>query len=647
LAFLLFKKGGGMNQEQRKYLSLLAEKFPTRQAVCTEIINLAAIMNLPKGTEHFMSDIHGEYEAFLHIMNNCSGVIREKIEMIFADVLNDTEKRALRTLIYYPKEALQRLHSEGRISPKWYRETLRHMIEIARVLSSKYTRSKVRKAMPKEFGYIIDELLHALPDEDGNQLAYHERILDTIVGIQNGDEFIIALAALIKRLAVDHLHIVGDLFDRGADADKIIELLLDYPSLDIQWGNHDVLWMGAAAGNEACIANVVRNNVRYNNIRILESGYGISLRRLQLFAEKTYEGTPAKAMVKAINVIMFKAEGELILRHPEFEMQDRLLLDKVDAEKGTVTIDGVEYAMNTMEFPTVDWSDPYRMTPEEREVMDDLKRSFCQSPQLRRHIEFLYAVGSVYLKMNDNLLFHGCVPLTEDGQMEEVNFFGQFLRGKSYFEFCEKAARLAYNTGEARYVDFMFYLWGGPKSPMCGRVVKTFERSYLDDKASWKEPQDPYYLFLDSEATSRMILREFGLKSDLSHIINGHTPVHASAGENPIKAGGKLIVIDGGFSRAYHKTTGIAGYTLIYNSHGMRIKSHMPFESVERVISENLDIESRANQFEIEPYRVMVGDTDIGKRLAAQIEDLNELLTAYRDGSILERVEREIRDPRA
>ena len=628
-----------MNQEQRKYLSLLAEKFPTRQAVCTEIINLAAIMNLPKGTEHFMSDIHGEYDAFLHIMNNCSGVIREKIEMIFADVLNDTEKRALRTLIYYPKEALQRLHDEGKISPKWYRETLRRMIEIARVLSSKYTRSKVRKAMPKEFGYIIDELLHALPDEDGNQLAYHERILDTIVGIQNGDEFIIALAALIKRLAVDHLHIVGDLFDRGADADKIIELLLDYPSLDIQWGNHDVLWMGAAAGNEACIANVVRNNVRYNNIRILESGYGISLRRLQLFAEKTYEGTPAKAMVKAINVMMFKAEGELILRHPEFEMQDRLLLDKVDAEKGTVTIDGVEYAMNTMEFPTVDWSDPYRMTPEEREVMDDLKRSFCQSPQLRRHIEFLYAVGSVYLKMNDNLLFHGCVPLTEDGQMEEVNFFGQFLRGKSYFEFCEKAARLAYNTGEARYVDFMFYLWGGPKSPMCGRVVKTFERSYLDDKASWKEPQDPYYLFLDSEATSRMILREFGLKSDLSHIINGHTPVHASAGENPIKAGGKLIVIDGGFSRAYHKTTGIAGYTLIYNSHGMRIKSHMPFESVERVISENLDIESRANQFEIEPYRVMVGDTDIGKRLAAQIEDLNELLTAYRDGSILERVE--------
>ena len=628
-----------MNHDQRKYLSLLAEKFPTRQAVCTEIINLAAIMNLPKGTEHFMSDIHGEYEAFLHIMNNCSGVIREKIELLFADSLSDTEQRDLRTLIYYPKEKLRCLHSEGKISPQWYRKVLRQMIEIARLLSSKYTRSKVRKAMPREFGYIIDELLHALPDEDGNQLAYHERILDTIVGIQNGDEFIIALSALIKRLAVDHLHIVGDLFDRGADADKIIELLMDYHSLDIQWGNHDVLWMGAAAGNEACIANVVRNNVRYNNIRILESGYGVSLRPLQLFAEKYYEGTPAKAMVKAINVMMFKAEGELIRRHPEFEMQDRLLLDKVNPEKGTVTIDGTEYTMNTMEFPTVDWSDPYRMTPEEREVMDDLKRSFCESPQLHRHIEFLYAVGGVYLKMNDNLLFHGCVPLNEDGQMAEVNFFGQFMRGKSYFEFCEKAARLAFNTGEARYVDFMFYLWGGPKSPMCGRVVKTFERSYLDDKSSWKEPQDPYYLYLDSEATSRMILREFGLKSDLSHIINGHTPVHVSDGEIPIKAGGKLIVIDGGFSRAYHKTTGIAGYTLIYNSHGMRIKSHMPFESVERVLSENIDIESRANQFEIEPYRVMVGDSDIGKRLAAQIEDLNELLTAYRDGVIPEGVE--------
>ncbi len=629
-----------MDQSQIKYLTLLSEKFPTRQTVCTEIINLAAIMNLPKGTEHFMSDIHGEYEAFLHIMNNCSGVIREKIEMIFGERLSEAEQRALRTLIYYPKEKLRVLRAEGKLSPKWYRETLREMIEIARLLSSKYTRSKVRKAMPREFGYIIDELLHAQPDEDNNRLAYHERILDTIIGIQNGDEFIMALSALIKRLAVDHLHIVGDVFDRGADADKIIELLMDYHSLDFQWGNHDILWMGAACGSDACIANVIRNNVRYNNIRILESGYGIPLRKLQLFAEKHYEGTPAKAMVKAINVILMKVEAQTILRHPEFEMEDRLLLDKVDCSRGTVRIGEQEHPMNTMEFPTVDWEHPYQLTEEESEIMADFRTSFRGSARLRRHIEFLYSVGSIYLKMNDNLLFHGCVPLNEEGEMDEMNFFGQFHRGKAYFDCCERVARQAYHTGEQRHLDFMWYLWGGPKSPMCGRVVKTFERTYLDDRATWKEPQDPYYLYLDSEKTSRMILRDFGLKSDLSHIINGHTPVHASAGENPIKADGKLIVIDGGFSEAYHKTTGIAGYTLIYNSHGMRIKAHAPFESVERVISENLDIESRADQFEIEPYRVMVGDTDIGKNIAQQIEDLNALLDAYRDGSIPEGVEK-------
>lgn len=629
-----------MDQSQIKYLTLLSEKFPTRQTVCTEIINLAAIMNLPKGTEHFMSDIHGEYEAFLHIMNNCSGVIREKIEMIFGERLSEAEQRALRTLIYYPKEKLRVLRAEGKLSPKWYRETLREMIEIARLLSSKYTRSKVRKAMPREFGYIIDELLHAQPDEDNNRQAYHERILDTIIGIQNGDEFIIALSALIKRLAVDHLHIVGDVFDRGADADKIIELLMDYHSLDFQWGNHDILWMGAACGSDACIANVIRNNVRYNNIRILESGYGIPLRKLQLFAEKHYEGTPAKAMVKAINVILMKVEAQTILRHPEFEMEDRLLLDKVDCSRGTVRIGEQEHPMNTMEFPTVDWEHPYQLTEEESEIMADFRTSFRGSARLRRHIEFLYSVGSIYLKMNDNLLFHGCVPLNKEGEMDEMNFFGQFHRGKAYFDCCERVARQAYHTGEQRHLDFMWYLWGGPKSPMCGRVVKTFERTYLDDRATWKEPQDPYYLYLDSEKTSRMILRDFGLKSDLSHIINGHTPVHASAGENPIKADGKLIVIDGGFSEAYHKTTGIAGYTLIYNSHGMRIKAHAPFESVERVISENLDIESRADQFEIEPYRVMVGDTDIGKNIAQQIEDLNALLDAYRDGSIPEGVEK-------
>ena len=624
--------------EDNKYLRLLAEKFPTRQSVCTEIINLAAIMNLPKGTEHFMSDIHGEYEAFLHIMNNCSGVIREKIEMIFGDTMTPEEQRELRTLIYYPKEKLRLIHKEGKVSPKWYRQTLREMIEIARVVSSKYTRSKVRKAMPKEFGYIIDELLHALPDEDDNQLLYHEKILDTIVGIQDGDAFIIALSDLIKRLAVDHLHIVGDLFDRGADADKIIDLLMDYHSLDIQWGNHDILWMGAACGNDACIANVIRNNVRYHNIRILESGYGISLRPLQLFAEKYYTGTPHEVMVKAINMLVTKTEGLCIKRHPEYEMNERLLMYNVDREKFTIRIGDKEYPLNTTEFPTVDWDDPYRLTEEEEEVMENLRTSFRSSERMKKHIEFLYSVGSIYLEMNDNLLFHGCVPLTEDGQMEEMNFFGKFHRGKDYFESCERAARLAYLSRSEQHLDFMWYLWGGLKSPVCGRLVKTFERTYIDDKSTWKEPQDPYYKFLDSEATSRMILRDFGLKSDLSHIINGHTPVHASEGENPIKAGGKLIVIDGGFSRAYHKTTGIAGYTLIYNSHGMRIKSHAPFESVKKVLTENVDIESKADQFELEPYRVMVGDTDAGKNIAQQIEDLKQLLDAYREGVIAEGV---------
>ena len=377
-----------MNQEQRKYLMLLSEKFPTRQAVCTEIINLAAIMNLPKGTEHFMSDIHGEYEAFLHIMNNCSGVIREKIEMIFEGKLSPPEQRDLRTLIYYPKEKLKLLHEEGRVTPKWYRETLREMIQIARVVSSKYTRSKVRKAMPKDFGYIIDELLHALPDEDDNQLAYHERILDTIVGIQNGDEFIVAVSALIKRLAVDHLHIVGDLFDRGPDADKIVDLLMKYHTLDIQWGNHDILWMGAACGSDPCIANVIRNNVRYNNIRILESGYGIPLRKLQLFAEKYYNGTPAKAMVKAINVIVMKTEGQIIRRHPEYGMDDRLLLHKIDMEKAAVRIGDREIPVNTTEFPTVDWADPYQLTEEEAEVMDDFRSSFRESARLKSTLIF-------------------------------------------------------------------------------------------------------------------------------------------------------------------------------------------------------------------------------------------------------------------
>ena len=619
-----------------KYLKLLSEKYPNRQSVCTEIINLAAIMNLPKGTEHFMSDIHGEYEAFLHIMNNCSGVIREKIEMIFGDRLTEEEQRELRTLIYYPRHKIRimKAQGQGKLSPKWYRKTLREMVEIARVLSSKYTRSKVRKAMPQEFAYIIDELLHALPDEGDNQQAYHERILDTIVGIQNGDEFIKALSNLIKRLAVDHLHIVGDLFDRGADADKIIDLLMDYHSLDIQWGNHDILWMGAASGSDACITNVVRNNVRYHNIRILESGYAISLRKLQLFAERTYEGDPHTAMVKAINMLVTKSEGQAILRHPEFEMKDRLLMYNVNRETGMITIGDKEYQMNTAEFPTVDWEKPYEYSPEEAEVMDDLRASFRSSQRLKKHIEFLYSVGSIYLKMNDNLLFHGCVPLNADGTFLRKTLEGREYSGKAFMDYCDRVARQAFHQGDRYSLDFMWYLWCGTDSPVCGRNVKTFARAFIADESAWHEPRNPYYTWYNEEEKCREILAEFGLTGEDCRIVNGHTPVRVSHGESPLKAGGRLVVIDGGFCRAYQKTTGIAGYTLIANSHGMRLMSHQPFTSLKDAQRNGTDIHSQSYEFAAYPKRRYNRDTDHGKVLRERMDDLVELLNVVGQGLI-------------
>ena len=619
-----------------KYLKLLSEKYPNRQSVCTEIINLAAIMNLPKGTEHFMSDIHGEYEAFLHIMNNCSGVIREKIEMIFGDRLTEEEQRELRTLIYYPRHKIRimKAQGQGKLSPKWYRKTLREMVEIARVLSSKYTRSKVRKAMPQEFAYIIDELLHALPDEGDNQQAYHERILDTIVGIQNGDEFIKALSNLIKRLAVDHLHIVGDLFDRGADADKIIDLLMDYHSLDIQWGNHDILWMGAASGSDACITNVVRNNVRYHNIRILESGYAISLRKLQLFAERTYEGDPHTAMVKAINMLVTKSEGQAILRHPEFEMKDRLLMYNVNRETGMITIGDKEYQMNTAEFPTVDWEKPYEYSPEEAEVMDDLRASFRSSQRLKKHIEFLYSVGSIYLKMNDNLLFHGCVPLNADGTFLHKTLEGREYSGKAFMDYCDRVARQAFHQGDRYSLDFMWYLWCGTDSPVCGRNVKTFARAFIADESAWHEPRNPYYTWYNEEEKCREILAEFGLTGEDCRIVNGHTPVRVSHGESPLKAGGRLVVIDGGFCRAYQKTTGIAGYTLIANSHGMRLMSHQPFTSLKDAQRNGTDIHSQSYEFAAYPKRRYNRDTDHGKVLRERMDDLVELLNVVGQGLI-------------
>lgn len=626
-----------ITDDRIKFLRLLSEKYRSRQQVCTEIINLQAILNLPKGTEHFMSDLHGEYEAFSHILNNSAGVIREKVDMLFEETLTPRERSSLCTLIYYPEEKLEKINEEGRNTEEWYRFVLQNLIDLAKMLSSKYTRSKVRKAMPSEYSYILDELLHAQADEDNNQFVYHQKIIDTLLKLGEGDDFIIALSSLIKRLAVDHLHIVGDIFDRGERPDAILNMLMQHHSLDIEWGNHDILWMGAACGSQACIAAVVRNCLSYNNISVLEQGYGISLRPLVLFAEKMYDETdPNKAAKKAISIILFKLEGQIIRRNPDYGMQERLLLDKVNFDDATIEIDGVVHGLKEKRFPTINRMDPYALDPAEREIMDELEKLFRESEQLQRHVTFLYNHGSMYRKFNGNLLFHGCVPLDEDGNLKALHFGGRIYQGKSYMDYADSIARRAYFSDDRtqKELDFMWYLWCGSNSPLSGRVVKTFERTFLSDESTWKEPKNPYYRYQDSEPVCRMLLREFGLYSENSHIINGHTPIHVMEGENPLKANGRLIVIDGGFCKAYQKTTGIAGYTLIFNSHGMRLKSHQPFSGMEAALSENLDIDSQSQQVATLDKRLMVADTDTGEMLKEQIADLEDLLTAYREGLI-------------
>ena len=618
--------------DKRKYLKLLSEKYPTVRSLSREIINLTAILNLPKGTEHFMSDIHGEYEAFCHILNNCSGVVREKTDMLYRDTLSHEERKSICTLIYYPKEKLNIIRKQKNNTPEWYGDTINRMIVIARTLSSKYTRSKVRKAMPEDYSYIIDELLHAQKDEDDNQIRYHQKILETIIAI-DPDDFIIALAGLIKRLAVDHIHIVGDIFDRGKSADKVVDLLMRYHSLDIEWGNHDILWMGAACGSKACIANVVRNSIKYNTMQTLENGYGISLRKLTLFAEKTYKSKkPMEAALKAISVIQFKLEGQVITRNPDYEMDDRLLLGKI--KDGSVEIDGVLYKLNDNEFPTVDKNNPYELNKEESAVIDDLKAMFLNSTRLKKHISFLYEKGGMYKEYNGNLLYHGCVPLREDGSLDDVEFFGSKYRGKSFFDIADKRARRAFLDRDKNMenIDFMWYLWCGKKSPLCGRNIKTFERTYISDKKAWREEKNPYYKFYETKETCEMILSEFGLPVSTAHIINGHTPVRTVKGELPIRAGGKLLVIDGGFCEAYHDKTGIAGYTLIYNSHGLRLKAHHPFESVSEALKADKDIHSDSEIVETERHRIMVEDTDIGEKIQSEIDDLYALLEMYKNG---------------
>ena len=623
---------------ERKYLELLAEKFPTTQSVFTEVINLEAILNLPKGTEHFVSDVHGEYEAFEHILNNCSGVIRERVGQAFAMELTRDEQADLCTLIYYPELKLRRLREQDRLTSEWYAITLTRLVRLARRLSGSYTRSKVRKAMPVAYAYIIDELLHISPDERETRLAYHQRIIDTIVDTGSADDFVCSLAALIKRLAVDHLHVVGDVFDRGPHADKIMERLMAYHSIDVQWGNHDIVWMGTAAGSYACLAAVIRNNIHYDSLKILESAYGVSLRELALFAEATYRADDGMSPVeKAISVILFKLEGQTIRRHPNWHMDDRLLLEHVDAERGVAVVDGRKYELRTRDFPTLEADDPYALTSEEQRVMDNLMNAVRSSDKLRRHVGFLFEHGSTYLVHNGNVLFHACVPMNEDGSFCAVNHQGQMLSGRAYYDYADRLARRAWHEHDQVSLDWMWYLWCGRFSPLSGRVVKTFERTYFADRSTWEEPRDPYFSHTEDPAMCARVLEEFGADVERGVIINGHTPVHAAAGESPVKAGGRLVVIDGGFCQAYHSTTGIAGYTLIADPEGMRIKAHRPFGSIADVLDLNADIVSDDDRFQRNPRPLFIGDTDTGADIRGQIADLRALLDAYRTGEIPER----------
>ena len=621
-----------MGQTDLRYLKSLSNQYPTIATAATEIINLQAILSLPKATEHFITDVHGEYDQFLHVLKNGSGAIKRKIEDEFGNAISAAEKKAIATLIYYPEQKLEQVLKTEDNLEDWYKVTLYRLIRICKNASSKYTRSKVRKALPEDYAYIIDELLHAQEDEDANQIRYHKQILQTIIELEDADEFIIALSQLIKRLAVDHLHIVGDIFDRGGSADKILDLLYDYHSLDIEWGNHDILWMGAACGNDACICSVIRNNLKYDNVEILENAYGISLRQLILFGMKTYgieDGI--KAALAAVTVILFKLEGRLIKAHPEYEMSDRLLLGQMDDTKNKVMIEGEWVTMNTNVFPTVDLENPYELTEEETEILRKLHRNFVSSQRLQKHIRFLYEKGSMYNVYNGNLIYHGCVPVDKNGAFDKLCIDGKYYHGKALLDKCEEKARAAYlDNPDKDDIDFMWFLWGGEKSPLCGRKLKTFEREYVDEESLWTEESNPYYSKYYDESFCCQILHEFGLYDDDSHIINGHTPVHAIEGENPVRAKGRLFVIDGGFCRSMNKATGIAGYTLIFNSHGLRLKAHTPFTSVEDALMNNTDIESSSEIIEKDLQRMFVKDTDIGKHLLEEISDLRKLLENYR-----------------
>ena len=628
--------------EQMKYLRLLGEQFPTIESLCTEITRLGAQLSLPKGTEHFMSDIHGEYEAFCHIMNNCSGVIREKVHQWLGDQMTRTEADEFCTLIYYPEPILRQARQQGRATPEWYRTQVSRMVHLARMFSSKYTREKVRRAMPAEWAFLLDELMHCQDDGEGsggeqqdNRRIYHDAILDSLITTDSGDGLIIALTQLVKRLAVDRLHVVGDIYDRGPRADSIMDILIDHPSVGIGWGNHDILWMGAASGSECCMAGVLRNCLSYGNTDILERGYGIPLRPLSLFAEQTYPELPLdKAMLHAVNILMFKLEGQLIRRNPSFGMEDRLLLHRIDRARGTVSIDGTDWPVRGLPLTTVDTEDPYALSPEETQLVTTLRHNLTHSPRLREHITFLYRRGWMYRAFNGNLLYHGCVPMASDGSFLVKELEGRKRSGKALMDYADQVARRAFYTGDRLALDTMWYLWCGTDSPVCGRQIKTFVRVFIPDERAWQEPRNPYYDWYNDENKCAEILAEFGLDAPDAHIINGHTPIRVTHGESPLKAGGRLVVIDGGFCRAYQKTTGIAGYTLIANSHGMRLMSHQPFTTLKDARETGRDIHSQSFEFAAYPTRKYVRDTDRGRQLQERMEDLLRLLEACRAGVI-------------
>lgn len=621
-----------------KVLRLLAEKYPTRAAVESRLIYLQGQLVLPKGVEHFMSDLHGEYAAFFHILNNCSGVIREKVDYVFGARLSSEEKAEFCTLVYYPKEKIEQMAAARRATPAWYRENLARLLALAKLMSYKYPASRLPSMIPLRLRSVIVELLGTRPEADAAQLAYQQRLLASIVQADAGAAFIEDFAALVKRLAVAHLHIVGDLFDRGDRPDAILDMLMEYPSVDIEWGNHDVLWMGAALGSEACIASVVRNCLRYGNTAVLERGYGVSLWPLTTLAQRLYpDEAPLRAAERAITVMLFKVEGALIERNPDFQMEGRRLLGHIDF--GTVRAvlgDGQCYALRKAYFPTIDkeTADPYALTAEEREVLEGLKVSFVESPALRRHVAFLYNKGSLYRRANGNLLFHGCVPLTEEGALREIAFGGRTYAGRAWFDFCEQMARQAYLYREPEALDFLYFLWCGRLSPLSGREVRTFERTFIEDRATWEEPADPYYRLIDDEEVCARVLAEFGLSPQTGHIINGHVPVKVKRGETPVKAGGRAIIIDGGFCRAYHEKTGISGFTLISNSRGLRLLAHQKIADVRTALRENRDIESVSETVELVSRHATVADTDEGAAMEEEITDLYHLLLAYQNGVI-------------